>query len=99
MTQDNTLTWVLLIGGATAVYYLYSQGSIATPAPLSIYPEYAYTAQTSMAATPQQQASAATLPPAPLFESVQKQEQGAVLAQCAGGTVCSPLMGDTQLGF
>jgi hypothetical protein len=91
----------MLVAGAAAVYYLYSQGmlSLATPAPLSIYPEYAYTAQTSMAATNKQQAPAAVLPLSPLFDSVQQQEQSAVYAQCAGGTVCSPVAGDTQLGF
>lgn len=94
----SSLIWLLAAGGAAAAIYFYSK-STGTPAPLSIYPEYAYTAQTSMAATPQQKATAALLP-TPLFSSVQQQEQAAILSQCAGSYPgCTILTADTQLGF
>jgi hypothetical protein len=47
MTQDNMLVWLLVGGGVAAlVYYLHSAGylSFKTPTPLSVYPEFAYTA-------------------------------------------------------
>jgi hypothetical protein len=73
--------------------------SSAQAAPLSIYPEFAYTAQTSMAHTPQQKAAAAVAP-IPLFQSIQQQEQAAILSQCAGSYPgCTILTADTQLGF
>ena len=98
--------------GAAAVailYMLQPGGPLASilpagaqPVPLAAYPEFAYTAQpvtTSMAATPAQQAHAAQLPATPYFQSVQEQEQSAILAQCVASNICSPLYGDTQLGF
>ena len=103
MSHKDSDTWLLL--GAAAVglyYYLQSQGVITAPAaatPLSIYPEYAYTAQTSMAASPNQQAPAAVIIPSPLYSAVQAQEQAAILTQCVGSNVCSVLTADTQLGL
>jgi len=71
---------------------------VATP--LSIYPEYGYTAQTSMAANPRQKAPAAVIIPSPMYSAVQSQEQAAILSQCAGSYPgCSVLMPDTQLGL
>lgn len=97
MSRDNTWTWVILGGAAAAfAYYLQSRPQ-ATP--LSIYPSLAWTAATSMAATPAQKAVAA-IPPTGQFTSVQQQEQGAVLAQCVGSyPLCTPLASDTQLGL
>lgn len=78
--------------------YLVSK-STAQAAPLSIYPEYAYTAKTSMAKTPQQKAAAAATP-IPLYQSIQQQEQAAILSQCAGSyPACTIITADTQLGF
>jgi hypothetical protein len=88
--------WLLGIGGAVAAYF----ASKPKPAPLSIYPEFAYTAQTSMAMTPKQRAAAARVIPTPLFSTVQQEEQAAILSQCAGSyPPCTPLAADTQLGF
>ena len=100
--KDPT-TWLLLGAAAVGVYYyLKSSGSLPaamTPAtPLSIYPEYA--GQTSMAASPNQQAPAAVIIPTPGYTAVQGQEQAAVLTQCAGSYPgCTILMSDTQLGL
>jgi hypothetical protein len=113
VAKDNT--WLWLAGGAAVVAYFAYQQSQAnagasaagtpfystTPTPLSIYPEFAYTATTSMASTPGQQASTAKIPqPISYWSSVQEQEQAALLTQCAGAFPgCTPMMGDTQLGF
>lgn len=98
---DNTWLWVL--GGVAAVaWYLNSQQqATTTPTPYSIYPSLAWTAQTSMASSPTQQASTAgpPPPPTPLFQSVQQQEQAALYTQCAGSNVCSIVTADTQLGL
>ena len=104
MTKKETWTLVGIAGAAAALYYAYTQGLLPQPAqatPLSIYPEYGYTAQTSMAAQPTQQAATAPLPPppTPYFTSVQQAEQAAIQAQCVGSNVCSPLAADTQLGM
>jgi hypothetical protein len=97
-------TWILLGAGAVAVYYaLKSSGvvpALSTPTPYSIYPEFSYTATTSMAASPAQKAPAAVITPTPLFQAVQSQEQGAVLGQCVGSYPgCTIMMSDTQLGL
>lgn len=105
-------TWMWVAVGGVVAYLIYQQqqstsGANAagipfystTPTPLSIYPEFAYTAQTSMAATPAQKAPAAVTPTA-YYASVQAQEQAALLTQCAGSFPgCTPMLGDTQLGF
>jgi hypothetical protein len=105
--------WLWLLAGAAAIgafYWAQSQGILpaagtpitGTPTPLSIYPEFAYTAQTSMAATPAQQTATGQVPvqPIPQFAAVQGMEQAAVLGQCAGSYPgCTVLTGDTQLGF
>lgn len=88
--------WLLGIGGVVAYF---ASKSSAQAAPLAIYPEYGYTAQTSMAATPKQKATQAMLPPTPLFASVQQQEQAALYTQCAGSNVCSIVSPDTALGL
>ena len=102
--KDNMIWWVL--GGAAVAYYFYQNGTLqnlgltlpATPTPLSIYPEYAYTA--SMAASPTQQPAQAIVMPTPAFTAVQGQEYQAVMDQCAGSYPgCTVLMGDTQLGI
>ena len=104
MSHKDTSTW-LIVGGAVALYfYLKSQGllpaALTTATPYSIYPEFAYTAQTSMAASPSQHASSAVITPTPLYTAVQSQEQGAVLGQCVGSYPgCTVLMADTQLGL
>ena len=88
-------TWVWLGLGVLAAYFVSTQTGVTSQAtPLSIYPELAYTAQTSMAATPQQQAPTTTQ-----YASTQQSAQAAILAQCAGASVCSPLLTDVQLGF
>jgi hypothetical protein len=92
--KQSTWIWLILGGAVAAFIYYRSQQTPATP--LSIYPSLAWT---SMAATPGQQASTAVLPPTGQFTSVQQQEQSAVLAQCAGSSVCSVLASDTQLGL
>lgn len=100
---DSTWLWYLGIAG---VAYLVAQKSgilaATTPTPYSIYPEFAYTAQTTMAATPAQQAPAAKIPVQPIsaYTSVQQQEQAALMSQCAGSWPgCTNLLADTQLGF
>jgi hypothetical protein len=107
---DETLVW--LVAGAAAIglyFYAQSQGTAAgtaasgpTATPLSIYPEYSYLAQpttSSMASTPQQQATAQVIP-IPQWVAVQGQEQAQILGQCAGSYPgCTVLVGDTQLGF
>lgn len=106
MSKDNT-TLLILAGAAAAAYYFWSQSQAAvtptvsmTANPLSIYPEYASVARTSMAATPHQKAPAAVITPIPLYTAVQSQEQGAVLGQCVGSYPgCTVLMSDTQLGL
>jgi hypothetical protein len=99
----TTFVWIALGAGAIAgLSYLESQGIIpAAPVatPLSVYPEYAYTAQTSMAASPAQKTTAAVIIPTPYYTSVQQAAQSAIYAQCMGAPNCSPLLGDTQLGF
>ena len=92
--------WALVAAGAAAVYYFQqSQGSTATATPLSVYPEAAWTKTTSMAATPQQQASTKTVLPITSSQSASEANVSAIYAQCVGAAVCSPLAGDTQLGF
>lgn len=101
MARSNQMMMPLLIGGGAAIaVYLYTQSG-GTPAPLSIYPEYAYTAQTSMAASPSQHATTkAPVVPTALFAATQAQEQSALYSQCAGSYPgCTPLLSDTQLGF
>lgn len=105
--KKDAWMWIGLAGAAAVGYYAYSQGLLqnilpAPATPLSIYPELAYTAlpaTTSMSATAKQQAPAAVVPASPLYVSVQGSEQSAILAQCVGSNVCSPLAGDTQLGI
>ena len=96
-------SWLWLVGIGAVVYFGQKSGIIPLPAvatPYSIYPEFAYTAQTSMAKTPAQQAPAAVIPPTNAFTSVQQQEQAALMSQCAGSWPgCTNLMADTQLGF
>lgn len=108
---DNTWLW---IGGGLAViaYFAYQQqqsGSGATaagipfysttPTPYSIYPEWSYTAPTSMATTPSQKASTASVPTS-YFTSVQQAELTALAAQGAGAFPGpTAMLGDTQLGF
>lgn len=91
--------WIWLAAAGAAVYVLYQQGYLSTApaAPLSIYPEYGYTATTSMAATPAQQAST-VIPSTSLFTTTQGQATSALLTQCAGSwPSCTPMMGDTSL--
>lgn len=104
MRNKGSTTWLLWAAAAAAVYYyLQSKGTItvATQAtPLSIYPEYAHTAQTSMAASPNQKAPAAPVIPNSYYTAVQAQEQAAILTQCIGSYPgCTILTADTQLGF
>lgn len=106
MSHKDSSTWLLLgvaAAAGVAYYYLKSSGAIsATTAatPLSIYPEYAYTVPTSMAASPNQKAPAAAIVPSPYFAAVQAQEQAAILTQCVGSYPgCTILTSDTQLGF
>lgn len=88
---------ILLAAAAVAVYLLSQQTAAA--APLSIYPEYAYTATPTMATTAQQKA-ATVIPPSSLYTTTQTQAQSAIYSQCAGAYPgCTPLMGDTQLGY
>lgn len=100
--KDGTV-WLLLGAAAVGVYYVYKSGAIpglAPGTPLSIYPEFAYTAQTSMAANPSQKVPAASIVPSPLYNAVQAQEQAAILTQCIGSYPgCTVLMSDTQLGL
>lgn len=105
MARRGDSSWLLYLGLAGAAYLIYQKSGIAaatTPTPYSIYPEFAYTAQTTMAATPAQQASTAKIPPQPIpsFTSVQQQEQAALMSQCAGSWPgCTNLLADTSLGF
>lgn len=104
MSHKDSSAWLLLgVAAAGLYYYLKSSGAITVTSaatPLSIYPEYAYTAQTSMAASPNQKAPAATIIPSPYYSAVQAQEQAAILTQCAGSYPgCTILTSDTQLGF
>jgi hypothetical protein len=97
----------MLAGGAALIWYM-SQNpppasglSISTTAtPLSIYPEYGYLQQaTSMAATPAQKAST-VVQPTGYFAAMQQQNVWAMQTQCAGSYPgCTPVLGDTQLGF
>ena len=98
--KEDFVSDVIWIGAAgVAAYFVYTQ-IVGQATPLSIYPEYAYTATTSMAQTPQQVASTAKIPPTTLFAETQNQANAAILAQCAGSyPACTPLFGDTQLGF
>jgi hypothetical protein len=110
--------WIWYAAGAALVAYLISQQTGAAagatakgtpfystqPTPYSVYPEWAYTAQTqgtSMAASPNQMAPTAVMPkPTTYFTSVQQQEQAALMSQCMGAWPgCTPMLGDTQLGF
>lgn len=97
----ETWIWLGLAAGAAALIYMQSSQASQTAAPaLSIYPSEAWmTKTTSMAATPAQKATAAVIPPTTAYTSVQQQEQAAILSQCVGAAVCSPLYGDTQLGL
>jgi len=91
---DSSWLWLLGIGAAVAAYLAWKP----KPAPLSIYPEFAYTAKSSMAMTPKQRAAAARVIPTPLFSAVQQQEQAAILSQCAGSyPACTWITPDTQL--
>lgn len=94
--MDGT-TLLLLAGGAALAYYLYTSGSLAQAAPLSIYPEFAYTA------TPTKSSQSSTkqiVSPTSLYTSAQGQNVSAMYAQCAGAYPgCTPMMTDTQLGF
>ena len=103
MARAKDGDWLMYLGIAAAVYFLYQKSGIAaamTPTPYSIYPEFAYTAQTTMAATPSQHAPAAVVPPTTQFTSVQQQEQAALMSQCAGSWPgCTNLLADTSLGF
>lgn len=94
------MTTLLWIGGAAVVlYYLSQQSAGGAATPLSIYPSLAWTATTSMAKTPKQQAST-VVPASSLFSSTQTAAQNALFQQCAGSYPgCTPLLGDTQLGF
>ena len=103
MTNKDMWMWAGIAAGAAVLVYMNQSGILPAPAtatPLSVYPEFGYTAQatTTMAATPQQQTTA-PLPPTPQFTSVQAAQQNAILAQCVSANVCSPLTGDTQLGL
>ena len=105
MSKDSN-TWLILGAVAIALYYWNQSSNViqisttSAPTPLSIYPEYAHVAHTSMAATPYQKAPAAAITPIPLYTAVQSQEQGAVLGQCVGSYPgCTVLMSDTQLGL
>lgn len=114
MARSDGNMWLWIgIGGAVAAYFISQQQATAgrsapgipfystTPTPYAVYPEYAYTAQTSMASTPKQKASTAVVPQArTTWTSVQEQEQAALLTQCSGSYPgCTPMLGDTQLGF
>lgn len=91
MKFDTNTLW--LIAGVAAAYFLWK--SLPAAAPLSIYPEFAYTAQTPPA-DPNKP------PPVPmgLYSSVQGANQAAIYAQCAGAYPgCTVMMSDTQLGF
>ena len=112
MARGSDSSWLWIAGAAVLGYVAYQQVQQSagpsmpgmpfystTPTPLSIYPEYGYTAQTSMAASSKQQAPAAVTPTT-YFTSVQQQEQAALLSQCVGAYPgCTPMLGDTQLGF
>ena len=94
--DTETLVW---IGAGIAGIYVLLQ-VIPQATPLSIYPEFAYTAQTTMAQTPKQIASTAAIPATSLFSTTQGQANMAILAQCAGSyPYCTQLMSDTQLGL
>ena len=114
MARHSDIPWMWLAVGGVAAYVLFQQSQAAggaraagtpfystTPTPYAVYPEFAYTAQTSMASTPGQKASTAVLPASMTsWTSVQQQEQAALLTQCAGAYPgCTPMLGDTQLGF
>lgn len=114
MAKKTDIPWMWVAVGGALAYFLYQRsqsggGASAagipfystTPTPLSIYPEYAYTAQTSMASTPSQKATTSVVPQSmTTWSSVQEQEQAALLTQCAGAYPgCTPMLGDTQLGF
>lgn len=98
----DTLLWIA--GGAALLYFLSKQTGVlsaitTTATPYSIYPEYAYTATTSMAKTPTQQAST-VIQPTTLYSNVQQQAASAIQAQCVGSyPACTPMLGDTQLGM
>ena len=102
MARATDSSWLWYLGLAGAAYLLYQKSGIAaaiTPTPYSIYPEFAYTAQTTMAATQSQQAPAAVVPTTQ-YTSVQQQEQAALMSQCAGSWPgCTNLLADTQLVF
>jgi hypothetical protein len=109
--NEDTQTLLLLAGGVAVLWFLSQQNAAlatgptpgipvysTTAAPVSIYPEFAYTAQTSMAATPAQKTTA--VQPTSLFTATQQQAAWALQTQCAGSYPgCTPLLGDTQLGL
>jgi hypothetical protein len=100
MKMDLT-TLMFLAGGAALVYYLYQQQPQA--APLAIYPSLGWTVAkpttSSMAKSSTQKAST-VIAPLSLYSSAQQQNQSAMLSQCVGAYPgCTPLTGDTQLGF
>lgn len=95
------LTTLLWVGAAAAAVYYLSQQATAAATPLSIYPSLAWTGATttSMATTPAQKAST-VVPSSSLFTTTQSQAQSALLTQCTGAYPgCTPMLGDTQLGF
>lgn len=108
--SSDSWMWLAAVGGLAYLAYQKVQSGAGanmpgipfystTPTPYSVYPEWGYTAQTSMAATPAQKAPAAVTP-TPYYQSVQSQEQAALLTQCIGSfPSCTPMLGDTQLGF
>lgn len=86
------MLWAGLAAGAAALYYYFQSQPVATP--LSVYPSLA-----SMAASPTQKTTAAVAPTVGEFSSVQAANVAAIASQCVGSNVCSPLLGDTQLGL
>lgn len=109
MGKDDLIWLALGVSALVAYHYWSSQlasipgtggsPSLNMPTPLSIYPEYSYTATTSMAATPRQNTNNQMMP-IPQFASVQGQETQAIIGQCAGAYPgCTALTGDTNLGF
>jgi hypothetical protein len=107
--KTDTETLLMLAGGAALIWYMSQNAPPAsgagipvystTATPLSIYPEFAYTQQTSMAATPAQKAPTAVQPTG-LFTAMQQQNAWAMATQCAGSyPACTPVLGDRQLGF
>ena len=92
-TKGMDSSWLWILGLGAVVYFAQKSGiipALAQPTPYSIYPEFAYTAQTSMAATGKQKAPAAIIPPTTAYTSVQQQEKSALMSQ---------MVTDWQLGL